>query len=108
MHGYSDIGRKAVWEQDVCPRRLSILVAIPLVAFRLDIDVGLKWFALGFSVFIALFLLLMLGALSAEGQEIVDARDYYGRGTLIGIGIFWLVLIVTITVVLYLKFPRPS
>ena len=93
------------------PRRLlkrqltlsTVLVAIPVLAFRLDIDVGLKWFAVVF----ALLALFFLGALSEGDQETLDAERYYGRGTLIGIGIVWLVLIVTCTVGLYLEFPRP-
>jgi hypothetical protein len=97
------------------PRRLlkrqlalsSILLAIPLVAFRLDIDAVHKWFALGFSIVTIVFLLFMLGAISEKDQETLSPEKYYGRGTLIGIGIFWLALILISAVVLYIQFPRP-
>ena len=85
----------------------AILMCLPIGSFFLDIDRGLQWFALGFSAFFVAFLFLFSALLSDGELEEVEPTNVYGRGTLIFLGIFWLTLITTVAVIMYIQFPRP-
>ena len=84
----------------------AVLMAIPIGALFLDIDRELQWFALGFTTLFIAMSFLFSGVFSDEELEEVDPASHYGRGTLIGIGIFWLLLIAGVAWAMYVQFPR--
>src|SRR3954464_5927587 len=97
------IPRRLLWRQLTLS---TILIAIPVFAFWLDVDTGLKWGMLVLSVFFSIFSLLASGVLNQKDQDTLDVVKYYGRGTLIVLGSFWLVIVTGLIYMLFVSFPR--
>jgi hypothetical protein len=83
-----------------------VMLAIPVAAFQLEIDRALKWFALGFSVLFLAMSFLFTGVLSPADDEKLDPANYYGRGTLIGLGIFWGLIVCGLIWMIWVSYPR--
>ncbi len=94
-------------------RRALNRIVISFVCFLLPIGIAFHfeqypqmWMAIAFAILVSAWQLLFYGYESSPKDETVfKATNFYSKGVLIFLAIFWTVLIAGVSVALYLKLP---